>query len=47
MDRLLLALVVALWVVLNTGAHAIERGWRTRFERRDRRIYSLCQFGLK
>jgi len=47
MNRLLLALVVALGVVLNIGAHAIKRGWRTQFERRDRRIYSLCQLGLK
>lgn len=47
MDRLLLALVVALWVVLNLGAHVIKRGWRSQFERRDRRIYSLCQLGLK
>jgi hypothetical protein len=46
MARLLLALVIALYFVMNIGSHVIKRGWRTLFERVDRRVYSLCRLGL-
>jgi hypothetical protein len=44
-DRLLLALHLALWWAYGLGLHAIRHGDRHRFDRRDRRDLSLVRLG--
>jgi hypothetical protein len=44
-DRLLLALHVALWWAFGLGVQAIRNGWRRRFDRTDRRDLSVVRLG--
>jgi hypothetical protein len=44
-DRLLLALHVALWWAFGLGVQAIRHGWRRRFDRTDRRDLSVVRLG--
>ena len=45
LDRLLLALFVALWWVIHLAASCIHQGQRDRFDRHDRRDKSLFRLG--
>jgi hypothetical protein len=46
-DRLLLVLQLAMCFVLSQGSQVLKRGWRTFFERRDRRELSVFTLGLR
>jgi hypothetical protein len=45
-DRLLLALHVALWWAFGLGLQPSRHGWRRRFDRRDRRDLSVMRLGV-
>lgn len=45
LERLLLAVHLALWWAYGLGLQAVRNGWRRRFDRRDRRDLSLVRLG--